>query len=43
MLWLLGINGAGTPLGTTMRRIVVLSLPATLLGSAFDLVESRKN
>ncbi|MDD5337779.1 MAG: DUF2391 family protein [Candidatus ainarchaeum sp.] len=43
MLWLLGINSAGTPLGTMMRRIAVLSLPATLLGSAFDLVESQKN
>ncbi len=42
MLWLLGIIDGATPLGLAVRRIAVLSLPATLLGSAIDLVESQK-
>ncbi len=42
ILWLLAINTGATPLGSAIRRIVVLSLPATLLGSAIDLVGSQK-
>ena len=42
MLWLLAINTSGTPLDVAMNRIIVLSLPATLLGSTIDLVESQK-
>ena len=42
ILWLLAINGPGTPWNVALRRIIVLSLPATLLGSAVDLVESQK-
>ncbi len=43
MLWLLGIIGLGTPLDIVARRIIVLSLPATLLGSTLDLVESQRD
>ncbi len=42
ILLLLGINTLGTPAGIMARRIVVLALPATLLGSAIDLVGSQK-
>jgi uncharacterized membrane protein len=43
MLFILGINSFGTPFDLALRRIVVLSLPATLLGSTIDLVESQKD
>lgn len=42
ILWLLGINNLGTPVGSFSKRIIVLALPATLLGSTLDLVESQK-
>ena len=42
ILWLLAINTGATPPEAAIRRIVVLSLPATLLGSAMDLVGSQK-
>ena len=42
ILLLLGINSVGMPFGIMARRIVVLALPATLLGSAIDLVGSQK-
>ena len=42
ILWLLSINTLATPLGIAIRRIIVLSLPASILGSAVDLVESQK-
>ncbi len=43
ILWLLAINLPATPSDAVFRRIIVLSLPATLLGSAIDLVGSQKN
>jgi len=42
MLWLLAINTPATSLHVAANRIIVLSLPATLLGSTIDLVESQK-
>jgi uncharacterized membrane protein len=43
MLWLLGMISYSTALITILRRVIVLSLPATLLGSTIDLVESQKD
>jgi len=42
ILWLLAIITFSTPLADAARRIIVLALPATLLGSAIDLVNSQK-
>ena len=42
ILWLLAINTGATPTESVIRRIITLSLPATLLGSAIDLVGSQK-
>ncbi len=43
ILWLLAINLPSTQFGFAVRRVIVLSLPATLLGSTVDLVGSQKN
>jgi|GEM_PF-5340749 len=41
-LYILGINVASTPLVNAVKRIVVLALPATVFGSAVDLLDSQK-
>lgn len=43
ILWLLAVNGPGTPFEMVVRRTVVLSLPATAFGSAVDLIGSQKH
>jgi uncharacterized membrane protein len=42
ILYLLGINHLATPFDIIVRRVIVLALPATVLGSAVDLIESQK-
>jgi uncharacterized membrane protein len=42
VLYLLGVNDAATELEVVVKRILVLALPATVMSSAIDLVESQK-
>ena len=42
LFYLLGINGPLTPLETIIKRIFVLALPATVFGSAADLIGSKQ-
>ena len=42
ILYLLGINNLATPLAIIFNRIVIIALPATVFGSAVDLIGSQK-
>jgi len=42
LLYLLGINTASTPFALIVKRVVLLALPATVFGSAVDLIGSQK-
>lgn len=43
VLYLLGVNTLATPPGDVLKRVILLALPATVFGSAADLIDSQKN
>jgi uncharacterized membrane protein len=43
LLYLLGVNTSATPVEYAVKRVIVLSLPATVLGSTVDLIDSQRN